>query len=453
MGSGEIANIKSFVASNKIIIVSPSSTALPTLLGITTPAEKKYIFRFIGTDDLQTDAIVGELKNLGIKSVVIIYIDNGWGRNLCDVMGPKLDAAGIEIERYVEYPDPPPADFSPYIAEMENAVGNLLKNYSPSEIAIVAFGYEEVATIFSQINSDSSLLSVIWIGSDGVALGSKALDTCSKTSRVGLYSTLFESKGVTLGNLESKYEENGFGKTPYQYSLNAYDAAWVLALSYVEVVDAVGNYDPESMAEIIPTVTEWYSEGEYDVRPVSGYITLNEWNDRASGNYTIWYVNKSCEWDVAGFWSSKTQTVEWYHRPQVLSSVNVTINSPSTVAINQEFEIIITADSVTNLAGFDLFINYDPSIIEYAGYELGSEISSFGISYDSSLKQYDVSSNQIITMQNVGFYGTTVTVSDVTPGDVDGNGAVDFNDLIGTLNLILTGQYNAAADIDEDGDI
>ncbi len=300
MGSGEIYYIKSFVTSNKIIIISPSSTALPSLLGITKPEEKKYIFRFVGTDDLQTDAIVGELKDLGIKSVVITYIGNAWGKGLYETIKPKLEKAGIEIKSYVEYPDPPPADFSPFIAQLESAVSDALKSYSNKEVAVVAFSYEEVATMLAQTKSDSVLLNVLWIGSDGCALSGKVLEVCEKASKVGLYSTLFESKGKAFDELKAKYKERGFGNEPYQYAMNAYDAAWVLALSYVKVIEEKGSYDADTMAETIPQVAIEYSEGRYGIYPVTGEIRLNDWNDRKSGSYAIYYVTKNCKWEKAG---------------------------------------------------------------------------------------------------------------------------------------------------------
>ncbi len=330
MGSGEVKNVKDFVTANKIIIISPSSTALPSLIGVTKPEEKKYIFRFVGTDDLQTDAIAGELKDLGIKAVVITYIGNAWGRGLYETIKPKLEAAGIEIKTYVEYPDPPPADFSSYIAAMESAVSDLLKTYSPSEVAIVAFSYEEVASILAQTKEDSVLFNVLWIGCDGTALSGKVLEVCDKAKKVGLYSTLFEAKGKVYEDLKKKYKEKGLGEEPYQYAMNAYDAAWVIALSYVEVMNELGTYDPDAMAEKIPVVTENYSKGVYGVEPVTGYIILNEWNDRASGDYSIYYVTEECKWEKAGLWKFETKTIEWIHKPTVPTPTPTPTPPPTT---------------------------------------------------------------------------------------------------------------------------
>lgn len=311
MGSGEVKNVMGYVQSNKIIIISPSSTALPSLLGLTKPEDKKYVFRFVGTDDLQTDAITAELKDLGIKAVLITYIGNAWGKGLYETIKPKLEAAGIEIKDYVEYPEPPPADFSPYIAKLESDVNELLQNYDASEIAVVAFSYEEAATMLAQTKEDSPLLNVLWLGCDGTALSDKMLEVCDKASKVRMLSTLFESKGEAYDQLAEKYKARGFGDSPYQYALNAYDAAWVLVLSYIEVVEEKGSYDADAMNAKIPVVTEKYSKGEYGVKPVSGYIKLNEWNDRATGDYAIYEVTQDCKWKTAGIWKFEENKIEW----------------------------------------------------------------------------------------------------------------------------------------------
>lgn len=310
MGSGEVRNVKDFVTANKIIIISPSSTALPKLLGVTKPEEKKFIFRFVALDDLQTDAIVAELKDLGIKAVVITHIGNAWGKGLSDVIKPKLEREGIIVKATIEYPDPPPADFSPYIAKIEESVDDLMKQFSANEIAVIAFTYEELATMLAQTKSGSKALEVIWLGCDGTATSAKLLEVCEKSNRVKVVSTLFESKGKAYDELEKKYREKGYGKAPYQYAMNAYDAAWVLVLSYIEVVKEKGKYDATAMAEKIPVVAEKYSRGEYGVESVSGYIKLNEWNDRASGDFALYYI-KDCSWRIAGIWDSVSNKITW----------------------------------------------------------------------------------------------------------------------------------------------
>ena len=315
MGSGEVANIKDYVTSNKIIIVSPSSTALPTIIGFATPEDKKYIFRFVGTDDLQSKAIASELRDAGIKGVVITYIGNAWGKGLYEAIKPQLADMGIEVAEVVEYPEQTPADFSPYISSLEDGVKSLAEKYGYDKVAVVAFSYEEVYTMLAQTPDNSPLLSVVWFGCDGTAQSGKISNALDKVQKVGMYSTLFESKGPAYDDLAKKYNEAGFKGSPYQYAMNAYDAAWVLAISYAEVVEEKGSYDADAMVEKMKVVAEKYSNGDYGVQPVSGAIKLNEWNDRASGDYAIYYVSDKGEWETAGIWKFATGKVEWTHKP------------------------------------------------------------------------------------------------------------------------------------------
>lgn len=309
MGSGEVKNIASYVTDNKLIIISPSSTALPPLLGVTKPEEKKYIFRFVATDDYQTKAIAAEAASLGIKAVEIVNVGNAWGKGLAEYGVPEFENVGIDVKNVVEYPDPPPTDFTSYIQTIENDVNELLETYSAEEIALVAFSYEEVYTMLSQVADDSVLMNIMWLGCDGTAKSRQISEMCDDVNKVKMYSTLFESKGDSFEKVNETYY-NEFGKTPYQYALDAYDAAWVIALAFEQVYESKGEYDPDEMASLIPTVTEKYSNGDYGFTPVSGEIKLNEWNDRASGDYAIWGV-EDCQWVLKGVWSSATNEVTW----------------------------------------------------------------------------------------------------------------------------------------------
>jgi branched-chain amino acid transport system substrate-binding protein len=309
MGSGEVKNIAEYVTANKILIVSPSSTAIPSLLGVTKPEEKKFIFRFVATDDFQTKAIAREVADLGIKGVVITYVGNAWGKGLADAAKPLFEGYGIEVAASVEYPDPPPADMSPYLTSITEGVNSLADKYGEDKVAVVAFSYEEAYTMLSQAASDSVLLKVMWIGSDGAAKSRKITEICDRVNAVKMYSTLFDSKGDSYEQLNKTYYAK-YGRTTYQYGLDAYDGAWVLALAFAEVYDKKGEFDPDAVAEAVPSVTEKYSKGEYGVTPVSGYIKLNEWNDRASGDYAIWGV-ENCEWVLKGIWKSEKDEIVW----------------------------------------------------------------------------------------------------------------------------------------------
>lgn len=307
MASGEVKNVLGYVTANKIILISPSSTCLPKYLGVTKLEEKNYAFRFLALDSLQAKAIAKEISELGIKAVSIACIGNAWEKGLKDSVIPELEKCGIEVAEPVEYPEPPPADFSPYIATIERQLNEFNNSYSWEEIAVVAFSYEEAYTMLSQVKEDSPVLNVIWVGCDGTA-HVKISEICDRANKAKFYSTIFESRGKAFEKLNETMFVR-FKKAPHQYGVNDYDAAWVLALAYTEVYDKLGKYDPDEMAKVIPEVTKNYSAGKYGVETVSGYIELDEFNDRASGDYAIYYV-KECRWDKAGVWGYETGEIE-----------------------------------------------------------------------------------------------------------------------------------------------
>lgn len=311
MGSGEVRNIASYVANNQILIVSPSSTAAPEKIGLNKPEDKKYIYRFVSSDAFQTRAIAKVAEDLGVKAVVIAYIGNAWGQGLDDFGTQRFEEAGITVsDNHVEYPDPPPADFTPYIATIEDEVNKLKENYNASEIAVVTFSYEEVATMLAQTSSNSELMNVKWIGCDGTAKSSKVVEEVpSKANKVHLYSTVSEMKGKAYDKLNETYYERT-GTTPKAYGLNAYDSEWVLALAAAQVHQETGSFDTEKISETIPEVAEKYSEGEYGVRTVSGAIILNEWNDRVVPQFEVYKVQDG-EWIDTGTWFYENGTVVW----------------------------------------------------------------------------------------------------------------------------------------------
>ena len=119
MSSSEVKNIKNYVTSNKMVIISPSSTAIPIMIGFTKPEDKKYVFRFVPNDEFQGKAIAGEIKDMGIKEVVVLYRGDAWGKGLEKAAVENLKKEGINIIDEIEYPSTPePSDWSPYIQKI-----------------------------------------------------------------------------------------------------------------------------------------------------------------------------------------------------------------------------------------------------------------------------------------------------------------------------------------------
>ncbi len=178
---------------------------------------------------------------------------------------------------------------------------------------------------------------------------------------------------------------------------------------------------------------------------------------------------------------------------------NVTMSGPKTVTPNQQFEVTISVSNVSRLVGFNLFLNYTPSL-KYEGYDLSSDVGGFSLNYDkkvdngtveiaavtlspssgyvtgdvellrvyfnatsegvmrisfgngSTLKEYTTA---VVDMPGVCFNGIEIEAvnSSSISGDMNNDGKVNFNDLIAVLNIILSNQYNPAADLNHDGKV
>ena len=309
MSSGEVKTVLPYTLSNKIIVISPSSTALPPLIGATSPEQKRYLYRFVAIDNLQGEAIASLVADMDITDVVILYRDDAWGKGLSEETKKNLQKYNVNIIDYIGYPsNPSPTDWSPYIAKLEECVKKAVDSKGKDKVGVIFIGFEEGATLFSQIPDDSILLEVKWFGSDGIARSDKLLELKDKTAKVGMYSTVFESEGPQ--EYVKRYSER-FGGTPTSYGIISYDALWVLTMAYVETLESNnGRYDADIMTEKIKEVVQKYNNGEYGVKPISGKIVLNEFNDRASGNYAIYTITEE-GWIKAGIWRYDTKSVEW----------------------------------------------------------------------------------------------------------------------------------------------
>ncbi|MBW9222352.1 ABC transporter substrate-binding protein [Methanothermococcus sp. SCGC AD-155-C09] len=309
MASGEVKNVLSYTKSNKIIAISPSSTAAPPLIGVADPEQKKYLYRFVASDDLQGMAIAKEVADLGITDVVILYRGDSWGKGLSEEVIKNLPGNGVNIIKVIEYPsNPSPSDWSPYISNLENYVNNATSSKGKDKVGVIYLGFEEGATLFSQIPDNSILLDVKWIGSDGVAKSDKLLELKDKIAKVGMYSTIFESVGPE--DYTKRYKD-AFGGTPTSYGLISYDTLWVLSMAYVETLESNnGKYDADIMTEKIKEVIPKYNNGDYGVKPLTGEIVLNKFNDRASGDYAIYKITED-GWIKVGVWKYSTKKVEW----------------------------------------------------------------------------------------------------------------------------------------------
>ena len=299
MASSEVKAIKEYADSNKILVISPSSTS-PALA-----IPDDFIFRFPPTDELQGRVAPRFAKTIGVTHIIIMWRGDPWGDGLAEVVKKRAEELGITIAKEIRYA-PEATEFSAEIATLADAVNDLVASgVSEDKIMIVLISFEEAETILLQAREYDVLWKVRWFGSDGTALSDKILkdpETAEFSAAVRFVNPIAGSETKGFWRLVEKVKER-IGRIPESYSVNSYDAIWIIAHALL----MIDKYDGEALKEIFPIVVDQYFGA-------NGHIVLNEAGDRAYANYLLWEIVKTdggYEWQLTGKYDYESDTVTW----------------------------------------------------------------------------------------------------------------------------------------------
>ncbi len=293
LASSEVAAVKSFADSNKIVVISHSSTA-PSL---SIPGD--FIFRFVPTDVFQGRALAKLAEALGLSKVVAIYRGDPWGDGLYEAFKENFEELGGEVKG-VRY-DPNAKDLSPEVRKASELVSEY--GIGPDVgVLLISFEDDGIAVLMAA-REDPVLMGVKWLGTDGTAMSSKIVEQVGDVAvKLGsflntLYNPAFSPKQEEF---RKRFIEVA-GEEPDAYCYNIYDAVWVAALAIIET----RSYDGEAIAKVLPDVASRYFG-------VSGWTLLDEAGDRAGGDYGIWSVvdvDGKYEWKLIGTYSYTSDSV------------------------------------------------------------------------------------------------------------------------------------------------
>ena len=293
--SSEVAAIKSYADANKIVVFSPSSTA-PSLA-----IAEDYIFRAVPTDLFQGKALARLLWDSGIRKVVAIYRGDDWGVGLYEVTKQRFEELGGNMEG-VKY-DPAATELS---AEVRKA-SNLVSQFGAGEdVGVLLISFEDDGiSILSLAANDPVLSQVKWFGTDGIAYSGKLAEQIGDImAKLGVLATMYSpaespKKAAFVERYKSKY-----GIEPDSYTLNIYDATWVVALAILESE----KYDGEAIAKILPDVADRFYG-------TSGWMKLDDAGDRAFGDYSISKVvekDGKYVWVDVGTYIAASDSIQWF---------------------------------------------------------------------------------------------------------------------------------------------
>jgi len=276
--SGEVRAMKSYADENKLLVISVSSTA-PALA---IPGD--YVFRLPPDDTKQVRAISKLLQDDGVKAVVVIWRNDDWGNGLVKGLEDLAKSRGFEVIRAASY-DPQKGEFSTEVSVLAQKVKDAIAKYGADKVAVAAFGFAELQTIFITAKNYPELAQIRWYGADGSTglselLVPAAAEFADKVG--GFVSPKFAPARSVYYDRVRNYILSEYKREPDSYAYNAYDAVWLITYSILQA----GSADSEKVWQVFPQVAAKYFGA-------SGYTKLNEAGDREGGDYEIWAIVKS----------------------------------------------------------------------------------------------------------------------------------------------------------------
>lgn len=276
--SGEVRSMKPYADENKLLMISISSTA-PALA-----IPNDYVFRLPPDDYKQVQAISKLLQDAGVKAVVAIWRNDDWGNGLVNGLESAASKRGFEVIRAASY-DPQKGEFSTEVSVLAQKVRDAVSKYGADKVAVVAFGFAELQTIFLTAKNYKELTQVKWYGADGSTGLSELLVPAAAEFAVqvgGFVSPKFAPARSPYYDRVRSYIVKQYNREPDSYAYNAYDAVWLITYSIIKA----NSTDSEKVYQVFPQVANNYFGA-------SGLTKLNAAGDRDSADYEIWAIVKS----------------------------------------------------------------------------------------------------------------------------------------------------------------
>ena len=294
--SSEVAMIKPYADAHNILVISQGSTAS----SLAIPGDN--IFRFCPNDTREAEAIVALMWHDAIRTIIPLWRNDAGNNGLHNSVQAAFEAQGGTVETGYQY-DPTTTDFSLATASVASQIQNLIGAGTDAfSIAVYLAAFDEVVDVFQSAQSDSTLSTTAWYGSDGVAL-SAALTSDSAAAafavNAGYPNPIFGLPDV----LQSKWQpiadaiEARTGITPDAFALSAYDALFVVqrALRDVGGLKNFANFKAAFVNEADAYVG------------VTGSTALDTAGDRLNGDFDFWAVrleSGSYDWVRIGSYSN-----------------------------------------------------------------------------------------------------------------------------------------------------
>lgn len=291
--SAEAAAIKDYANKHDIMVVSQGSTAGSLSI------EDDNLFRFCPDDHIEGLAMAKTIYKDGIRALVTAARDDAGNKGLQLSTGNAFKNLGGNESAIAPYSTASTVDFTSLLADIKSKIEQYKSTNATSEIAVYLASFDECVALFQQAASDPVLSSVRWYGGDGTALSAALTDNAAAADFMIATKYFAPSFGLPLQAtakwqpLSDKIKERT-GIAPDAFALAAYDALWVIAMSYNAFSYAAPQFS-QLKSEFVAQASRYYG--------ATGTTMLNAAGDRALGSYDYWGIVKegnSYKWSLVG---------------------------------------------------------------------------------------------------------------------------------------------------------
>jgi branched-chain amino acid transport system substrate-binding protein len=270
MCSGSIVPAEDIYATNHVIMITPSGTAVAV-----TAKGNEDIFRTVPNDDLQAEVTVEYLtKELGLTTLAIIDDQSIYGEGLATAVKEKFTAAGGTVTSF-EGINRGESDYSAVVST--SIAGN------PQAVYFGGMDAEGMKLVV-QLRADN--YTGVFFGPDGIKSQPSFADAAGAAAE-GSYMTFGAVGGATgYDDFVAAFKAK-FSGEPVAYGPGSYDAATILlqAADRVATVDADGNLviGRKALADSIRATP-------FD--GVTGHLEFNETGDLKVVSITVFQVQQ-----------------------------------------------------------------------------------------------------------------------------------------------------------------
>ena len=269
---------------NDLIELATTNDVLLFSYGSISSAEKfrqvDTIFRVLPDDSNQIPHLARKISAAGILYVVVIYRDDDWGSALNKAFSSawlKDQEDSRTLGEAVPYAKNL-TDFTNVTSTLGDQMQAAFNEYDSDQVAVLYIGFEEVADVMAAANATGkSLGDVRWFGIDT----EDARSTIFDNGRVQAFANQvkYVISEVAPDTSDEDYVAflealSGVTDDPGSFAFAAFDTYQLLGRA-IEKAEAT---DTASVSQALPEVAMNYSG-------LMGPARLNEYGDRATGNY------------------------------------------------------------------------------------------------------------------------------------------------------------------------